>query len=171
MLICCIHLLYDWWFHLCHQIACICYFVESYLFSLLIWLVLMVLSCAAIRRDSVSLLKFPFLSHVQVLSCEILFTSRLNCPIELFSFPFLFPSYCHSVVHRVLSFVSSDCNESSFVCLYIVFESFYRCVNAVFNAGKSSSSLFSWNIVCQRRLWDVMSYAWSFDFLFFGPFV
>ena len=33
----------------------------------------MALSCAAIRRDSVSLLKFPFLSHVLVLSCEILF--------------------------------------------------------------------------------------------------
>ena len=30
----------------------------------LIWLVLMVLSCAAIRRDSVSLLRFPFLSQV-----------------------------------------------------------------------------------------------------------
>ena len=35
-----------------------------------IWLVLRALSCVAIRRDSVSLLKFPFLSHVQVLSCE-----------------------------------------------------------------------------------------------------
>ena len=33
----------------------------------LIWLVLMALSCAAIRRDSVSLLKFPFLSHVDKL--------------------------------------------------------------------------------------------------------
>ena len=32
----------------------------------LIWLVLMALSCAAIRRDSVSLLKFSLLSHVQV---------------------------------------------------------------------------------------------------------
>ena len=32
----------------------------------LIWLVLMALSCAAIRRDSVSLLRFPFLSQVQV---------------------------------------------------------------------------------------------------------
>ena len=30
----------------------------------LIWLVLTASSCAAIRRDSVSLLKFPFLSHV-----------------------------------------------------------------------------------------------------------
>ena len=34
VLMCCIRLLYDWWFHLCHHIACICYFVESYLFSL-----------------------------------------------------------------------------------------------------------------------------------------
>ena len=33
----------------------------------LIWLVLMALFCAAIRRDSISLLKFPFLSHVKVL--------------------------------------------------------------------------------------------------------
>ena len=33
----------------------------------LIWLVLMALFCAAIGRDSVSLLKFLFLSHVQVL--------------------------------------------------------------------------------------------------------
>ena len=37
----------------------------------LIWLVLMVLFCAAIRRDSVSFLKFPFLSHVHVLSCKM----------------------------------------------------------------------------------------------------
>ena len=37
----------------------------------LIWLVFMVLFYAAIRRDSVSLLKFPFLSHVQVLSWEM----------------------------------------------------------------------------------------------------
>ena len=34
----------------------------------LIWLVLTVLFCAVTKRDSVSLLKFPF-SHVQVLSC------------------------------------------------------------------------------------------------------
>ena len=45
----------------------------------LIWLVLMALFCAAIKRDYVSLLlKCPFLSHVQVLSCEILFISRLK---------------------------------------------------------------------------------------------
>ena len=38
----------------------------------LIWLVLIALFCDAIRRDSVSFLKFPFLSQVQVLWCEIL---------------------------------------------------------------------------------------------------
>ena len=43
----------------------------------LIWLVLMALFCAAIRRDSVSLLKFPFLSHVQVLSCEVFYYYHL----------------------------------------------------------------------------------------------
>ena len=43
----------------------------------LIWLVLMALSCAAIRRDSVSLLRFPFLSQVQVFWCEMLFIRSL----------------------------------------------------------------------------------------------
>ena len=37
------------------------------------WLVLMALFCAAIRGDSVSLLKFPFLSYVQVLSWDIVY--------------------------------------------------------------------------------------------------
>ena len=46
----------------------------------LIWLVLMALFCAAIRRDSVSLLKFPFLNQAQVLSCEMLLISRLKRP-------------------------------------------------------------------------------------------
>ena len=50
----------------------------------LIWLVLMALFCAAIRRDSVSLLKFPFLSHVQVLLCEMLSISRLKRPKSCF---------------------------------------------------------------------------------------
>ena len=53
--------------------------------------------------------------------------------IELFFFPFLFPSYCHSVVLRVVSIVSDGCNQS-FVFFYVVFESSYRCVNVVFNA-------------------------------------
>ena len=46
----------------------------------LIWLVLMTLSCAAIRIDSVSLLRFPFLSQVHVFWCEMLFISHLKRP-------------------------------------------------------------------------------------------
>ena len=46
----------------------------------LIWLVLMALFWAGIRRDSVSLLKFPFLSYVHVLLWEMLFISRLKRP-------------------------------------------------------------------------------------------
>ena len=45
-----------------------------------IWLVLMALFCAAIRRDSVFLLRFPFLGHVQVFLCEMSHVSRLKCP-------------------------------------------------------------------------------------------
>ena len=46
----------------------------------LIWLVLMVLFWAAIRRDSVSLLRFPFLTHIHFFSCEVSLSSRLKRP-------------------------------------------------------------------------------------------
>ena len=46
----------------------------------LIWLILMVLSCAAIRRESFSLLKFPFLGQVQDFWLEMLFIRRLKRP-------------------------------------------------------------------------------------------
>ena len=46
----------------------------------LIWLVLMALFYAAFRRDSVSLLKFPFLSHVQLFWYEMLLISHLKRP-------------------------------------------------------------------------------------------
>ena len=111
----------------------------------LIWLVLMVLFCTAIRRDSVSFIKFPFLSHVQVLSCEMSFDSRFKRPYSCFP-SHVFPSYCHSIDLRVVSIVTGGCNQTSFVLFYIVLESLYRCVNTVFTAGKSSSSLFSWYI-------------------------
>ena len=50
----------------------------------------MALFCVAIRRDSVSLLKFPFLTHVQVFLCEMLFISRLKHPYSCFSSYFCF---------------------------------------------------------------------------------
>ena len=67
--------------------------------------------------------------------------------MELFFFPFLFPSFCHSIIYRVVSIVSDGRNQSSFVFFHVVFESLYGCDNAVFDAGKSSSSSFSWYII------------------------
>ena len=61
----------------------------------------------------------------------------------LFFFPFLFPSYCHSFGPCVVSIVFDSCNQSPIVFFYVVLESFYRSVNTVFNASKSSSSLLS----------------------------
>ncbi len=42
--------------------------------------VLMALSCSTIRKNSVSLLRFPFLSQVQVFWYEMLFITRLKRP-------------------------------------------------------------------------------------------
>ena len=58
------------------------HFLFCYILSIfaLIWLVLMALFCAAIRRDSVSLLRFPFISYVHIFSCEMLLVSHLKCP-------------------------------------------------------------------------------------------
>ena len=51
----------------------------------------MVLVYAIIRKDSVSLLRFPFLSHVQVFSREISLVYHLNYPYSCFSSHFCFP--------------------------------------------------------------------------------
>ena len=78
-----------------------------------IWLVLMASYCGAIRIDSVSQLRFPFLSHFQVFWCELVFISCLKRPQGCF-FPiffFLFSSYCHSIVYRVVGIISHDCKS------------------------------------------------------------
>ena len=56
----------------------------------LIWLVLMALFCATIRRDSVSLLKFPYLRHVHVFSWVMSFVSSYKRPWCCFSSHFCF---------------------------------------------------------------------------------
>ena len=108
--------------------------------------ILMALFCAVIRRDSVSLLRFPFHRYVQVFSCEISHVCHLKQPYHCFFFPFLFSNYFCSVNPRVVCIVSGCCNKTHTALFHVVFESFYRCVKAVFNAGKSSSSFFSWFI-------------------------
>ena len=60
----------------------------------LTYLVLMALLWADNKRDPVSLLRFPFLCHVQVFSCEISLVCRLMCPYSSFLFPiFVFWSF------------------------------------------------------------------------------
>ena len=61
-----------------HSLHLLFYWVLSIL--ALMWSVVTALFYTAIRRDFVSLLNSPFLSQVQVLSCEMLFISRLKCP-------------------------------------------------------------------------------------------
>ena len=80
--------------HNLHLLFCcvLCIFVSTSL-------TLMVLFCAAIRRDSVSPLKFPlfFFSHIHVFFCEISPVCRLKYLYSCFFFSFLLPSYCCSV--------------------------------------------------------------------------
>ena len=76
-----LHSLMMWWLvsslspHGLHLLFCLFLSILA-----LIWLILMALFCAAIRRNSVFLLSFPFLNHVQVFSCEMSFISRLKRP-------------------------------------------------------------------------------------------
>ena len=60
-----------------------------------------------------------------------------------FSFPLLFSGYCPSADPRIVSIVFGGCNQFSSALLYVVFEKLYRCVHAVFNAGRSFLSLSS----------------------------
>ena len=50
----------------------------------------MALFCAAIRKDSISLLRFPFLRHVQVFSCEVPLVCRLKYLYSCFASHFCF---------------------------------------------------------------------------------
>ena len=58
--------------------------------SALTQLVLIASLCPAIRGNSVSFFRFLFLSHVQVLSCEISLLCRLKYPYICFSSNFCF---------------------------------------------------------------------------------
>ena len=78
----------------------------------------MALFCAAIRKDSICFLEFPFLSHLQVFSCEMLFISRLKRPLSCFS-----SHFCFLVIVILLSILLSVSfqiaeNQSSFVFFY-----------------------------------------------------
>ena len=101
----------------------------------------MALFHAAVGRDSVSLLMVKFLSHVQDFSSEISLVCRLKYPYSSFSSYFYFLVIFVLLMHvlRVLFLVVVIINPIHF---YVIFESLYRCIDAVLNASESSSSSF-----------------------------
>ena len=134
----------------------------------LIWLVLMALFCVTVKRDSVSLLKFPFLSHVHVLSSEMFFISRLKRPKSCFPshFCFIVIVILLSIVLSV-SFLMAVMSPPSWYVysLWVVVSMRQRCLQC---CQVLFFPLFLKHIVCQRRLLDIRM---SLVFLFFGPFV
>ena len=75
----------------------------------LIWLVFTALFCTAIRKDSVSLLKFTFLSYVQVFSCEVLFIRRLKCQWSCFII--IYNKFTHQLF--LIAFRGIKCQKAS----------------------------------------------------------
>ena len=84
-----------------HTFSCLHQFIVTTK-VFMVWLVLKALFCAAIRRDSVSFLRFPFLSHIHVFLCEMLLISRLKLHKVIFlpSFVFWLLSFCWSSCHQ-----------------------------------------------------------------------
>ena len=130
----------------------------------------MVLFCAAIRRESVSLLGFPFLNKVQFLSSEISFVCHLKCPESGFPSHFGFLVIFVQFMLVLSAFFSGGCNQLSFVLVYAKFLSMYWCVNAVHNAGTSYSTILK-HAVCLCHVWEIRLYASPWVFLFSDPFV
>ena len=114
--------------------------------------VLMVLFCAAIKRDSVFLLRFPCLSSSFLMwnfTCLL-----LEISMQLFFFLLSFSAYFCSVDACVVSIVSGHCNQSSSMLFYVVSS---HCIDAL---------MLSWTLllllihtICLRHLWGVRFYA------------
>ena len=105
----------------------------------------MTLFCAVIRRDSVSLLSFSFLSHIQVFSWEISFVCRLKYSYSCFLL--IFVSWLFYPVDAcVIRIISGGCNQSFLhVFFNVIFKSLYRCIDSILNVEESSSFFFSWH--------------------------
>ena len=76
--------------------------------------------------------------------------------IHLFSFPFLFSGYFCSVY-----IVSGRCNQSSATLFHVFFFSLYWFIDAIVNAGDSSSSFFIFIIIYSFRVFHI-SVNWLF---------
>ena len=108
-------------------------------------MVLIALFCASLRRDLVSLLRFPFLSRVQVLSREIWLVCCLKYPCSCFSSHLCFLVIVLLILVLLFFFGGGGCGycNSFFALFYVVFESLYRCINTVLIVGESTSTFVS----------------------------
>ena len=133
----------------------------------LIFLILMALFCPAIRRDSISLLRFPFLNHVHIFFSEKLLTSCLKRQLSCFASHFWFLVvivqlvFVLSVLLRV-AVISLPPRFWSLQVVVLMHQHCFQCWQVIFFL------LFLVHIVCQRHLWDLMPPALSLVFLFFG---
>ena len=118
-------------------------FCANLLHSLIMWLMV-----SSLPPHSLHLLfcwLVPFLSHGQVLSCEILFISRLKPPTELFSFTFLLVSAIMLSIVLSVSFLVTIMSPPACFCKL----SSSRCIDASTLSSMQVSPLpppFSWNI-------------------------
>ena len=107
----------------------------------------------AIRGDSVSLLRFPYLNHVLVFLWEISLFFSLEIFIRLFFFPFLFSANFSSVDVYVVCIVSACCNQS-FSALFIKSSSRF-----------TDASTLSWMLVSPLFPFFLDTYSPSMSFL------
>ena len=80
----------------------------------------------------------------------------------MFSLPFLFRSYCHSVIHYCILWLLSVLLRVFLCSPRVVVSMRHRCLQC-WQVLFLPISLI--HIVCQYRLWDVMLYVWSLVFL------
>ena len=65
--------------------------------------------------------------------------------MQMFLFLFLFFSYFYTVCLYVASAATDCCYQSFFALFYVVVESWYWCIHAIFKAGESASFFYPYN--------------------------
>ena len=139
--------------------------------------VLIAVFWVAIRRDSISLFRLPFLSHVQVFSCKISLVCCLTCLYICFS-----SYFCFLVIFVPLMLVLSVLFLVAVISLLPRFfiSSFSHCIDtsmvrplpsflSTYNLSTSPMGCKALCIVVWlRHLWDVRPYASTSVYVTYG---
>ena len=123
-------------------------------------IVFMMLFCVAIRRNSLSLLSFLFLSHDQDFSYEISLVCFLKCPYICLSSHFWFLVISVPLI-LMLSLLFQMALISLPPHLYMLFSG--GSIDTLTLCWRLASPLLS---VCLCHLWDVRPHTWSLVFFF-----